>query len=284
MPLPLQSETLFRGRSVSLRDVVCRHGRGGPGEEEWSESPGIGFLSAGVFRRHRRREEVLADPGHAIFFDAGEPYRVSHPVDGGDLTTMLSFSRRAVAQALFRRGRPAAAFPAPTLSVSSAAYALVQRLRRLARNAEGREMEIEESALALLDAAISAARGPAAPTRWGRRSDAVREVLAARMSERVTLDRVAREVGVSPFHLARGFRETMGIPVHRYLNQLRLRVALGRVAGTGGDLLGIALDTGFSSHAHFTDAFRREFGLPPSRFRSAPTRRDLEEMRKKLEA
>ena len=272
----IQSETLFRGRSVTLRHVVCRHGRGGPGEEEWSDEPGIGFPCAGIFRRHSRNQEVLADPGGAVFFHLDEPYRVSHPVDGGDATTVLSFSRAAVEEA--------GGFPAETLPVSSPTFALVQRLRRLAGEAAGRELEIEESGLAVLDAAARAGSGPSAPARWSRRADAVREVLAARLSERVTLGVLAREVAVSPFHLARGFRQAVGVPIHRYLNQLRLRVALARLTGAGGDLLSVALDCGFSSHAHFTDAFRSEFGTPPSRFRPAPSRRELQEMRKKLEA
>jgi AraC-like DNA-binding protein len=272
----IHAQTLFGGGSVALRDVVCRHGRGGPGEEEWSEEPGIGFLSAGVFRRHGHRDEVLADAGQAVFFEVGEPYRVSHPVEGGDVTTMLAFSHAAAAEA--------GPFPAPSRPVSSSTYALVQRLRRLAREPEGREMEIEESALAVLAAAVAAGPGPPAPPSWARRAEAVRELLAARLAERLTLHLVAREVGVSPFHLARGFRAAAGVPIHRYLTLLRLRSALARVTGTGGDLLSVALDAGFSSHAHFTDVFRREFGVPPSRFRPAPTRRELEEMRKKLEA
>ena len=272
----IHAETLFRGRSVTLRHVVCRHGRGGPGEEEWSEEPGIGFPCAGVFRRHARRQEILADAGTAVFFHRDEPYRISHPVDGGDATTVLGFSRRALEEA--------GGFPAEALAVSSPTFALVQRLRRLARDGEGRALEIEESALAVLDAAARAGSGPAPPARWSRRADAVREVLAARLAERVTLDLLTREVAVSPFHLARGFRQAVGLPIHRYLNQLRLRVALARLTGTGGDLLSVALDCGFSSHAHFTDAFRGEFGAPPSRFRPAPSRRELQEMRKKLEA
>ncbi|HEX5042039.1 MAG TPA: AraC family transcriptional regulator [Candidatus Polarisedimenticolaceae bacterium] len=272
----IQAETLFRGRSVTLRQVVCRHGRGGPGEEEWSDEPGIGFPCAGVFRRHLRRQEVLADAGTAVFFRRDEPYRISHPVEGGDATTVLGFSRRAVEEA--------GGFPAESLPVSSPTFALVQRLRRLAQDRAGRELEIEESALAVLDAAARAGSAPSAPPRWSRRADAVREVLAARLGERVTLDLLAREVAVSPFHLARGFRQATGVPIHRYLNRLRLRLALARLSGTGGDLLAVALDCGFSSHAHFTDAFRAEFGAPPSRLRPAPSPRELREMRKKLEA
>jgi len=97
------------------------------------------------------------------------------------------------------------------------------------------------------------------------RTEAVKTYLAARMSERVTLDDVARAVHVSPFHLARIFQQQTGVPVHRYLTQLRLRASLERLAD--GDLTAVALELGFSSHSHFTDAFRREFGHSPSEMR-----------------
>ena len=87
------------------------------------------------------------------------------------------------------------------------------------------------------------------------------------MSERVTLDDVARAVHVSPFHLARIFQQQTGVPVHRYLTQLRLRASLERLADGAGDLTAVALELGFSSHSHFTDAFRREFGHSPSEMR-----------------
>ena len=104
----IHAETLFRGRSVTLRHVVCRHGRGGPGEEEWSDEPGIGFPCAGVFRRHARRHEVLADPGQALFFHRREPYRISHPVDGGDATTVLPIYVYNLSFSFFRFGEGAA--------------------------------------------------------------------------------------------------------------------------------------------------------------------------------
>ena len=76
----------------------------------------------------------------------------------------------------------------------------------------------------------------------------MREVLPrARVS--ATLRPLAGEVAVSPFHLARGFRQAVRLPIHRYLSHLRLRVALARLTGVGGDLLTVALDCGFSSRA-----------------------------------
>ena len=86
----------------------------------------------------------------------------------------------------------------------------------------------------------------------------------------------------SPFHLARVFQQRTGLPVHRYLTKLRLRAALERLADGANDLTALALDLGFSSHSHFTDSFRREFGRAPSEVRQA-TGRALRQMSKNLE-
>jgi AraC-like DNA-binding protein len=48
----------------------------------------------------------------------------------------------------------------------------------------------------------------------------------------------------------------------------RLRDALEMLLDTRESITRVALEHGFASHSHFTDAFRREFGVPPSRVRS----------------
>ena len=50
------------------------------------------------------------------------------------------------------------------------------------------------------------------------------------------------------------------------------------------DLTSIALEAGFCSHAHFTGAFRKEFGFPPSYFQKRGTISLVREMSRKLEA
>ena len=50
------------------------------------------------------------------------------------------------------------------------------------------------------------------------------------------------------------------------------------------DLTSLALDLGFSSHSHFSTAFRRQFGRPPSAMRRALRTRDLDEMSRMLKA
>jgi AraC-like DNA-binding protein len=48
---------------------------------------------------------------------------------------------------------------------------------------------------------------------------------------------------------------------------LRLRLALERLLDPGTDILTLALELGYSSHSHFTSAFRRCYGCQPSVWR-----------------
>ena len=65
--------------------------------------------------------------------------------------------------------------------------------------------------------------------------------------------------------------------LHRTLMRLRLRDGLERLLDSDESLSTIAHEVGFSSHSHFTDAFRAEFGCAPSHARGASARvaRDL---------
>jgi transcriptional regulator GlxA family with amidase domain len=71
------------------------------------------------------------------------------------------------------------------------------------------------------------------------------------------------------FHLCRVFRRHVGMTLHEYRQQLRVRHALETVASGDVDLLQVALELGFSGHSHFTAAFRAAFGAPPSVLRTA---------------
>jgi AraC-like DNA-binding protein len=277
----LTTRELFRSRSVSILEISCRHPKGVAGHEE--ETPGltIAFLRSGVYRRHGRSGCDLVDPNHAVLFGAGEVCRFSHPTDGGDESTAFTFADEA--------GVESSQFPVPVVSAGAASVALVHRLRRICREPAARALEIDECALALLAAAVASARRapmerPRPSDRRRRRVDAARELLASRFGDRLTLDGIAAAIGCSPFHLVREFRAETGLPVHRYLTRLRLRAAIDRVAGGNEDLTSLALDLGFSSHAHLTDTFRREFGVPPSRLRASAPESELELMRKNLEA
>jgi len=312
---------LYDSPLVSLSDYRCRAGCGAPGDEEQPDADQIVLLRYGAFRKHFGRRSVTADVNQAVFFSKKSSYRVSHPADCGDRGTVFVASPRVLNDIVRELDstiddHPERPFPFVTGPCASGVFWRHRELARRLWVLEDSHMEpplalpdplwpdplwpdplwIEVTALQIIADALEAAferQGQASPSRKRRREgteddhadhvEAAKAYLASRMSERVTLGAVAQAVGASPFHLARLFRRRTGAPVHRYLMCLRLRASLERLADGANDLTALALELGFSSHSHFTDSFRREFGRTPSDVRCGASRRRLREMSKNLE-
>ena len=85
-------------------------------------------------------------------------------------------------------------------------------------------------------------------------------------SEYPRIDTVARAIGTGVRTLQRRLAE-VGASYERMLARLRLGTAAHLLASTDATVLDIALDVGYSDHAHFTRAFRRWTGVPPREFR-----------------
>lgn len=98
------------------------------------------------------------------------------------------------------------------------------------------------------------------------------EFVVANAQRQIPLAEIGQAAGVSPFHLAREFKRVTGVTLHQ--TQLRLRVveALHRLDGGQNDLTSLALDLGFSNHAHFTKVFRESVGIPPRVYRDLSTK------------
>ena len=95
-----------------------------------------------------------------------------------------------------------------------------------------------------------------------------KEYLEAELASPIRLHQVGRAVGASPAYLTDLFRRVEGVSLHRYVVQVRLARALVELPHTD-DLSTLALDVGFSSHSHFSAAFRRAYGCSPSVLRQA---------------
>jgi AraC family transcriptional regulator len=103
------------------------------------------------------------------------------------------------------------------------------------------------------------ARGGLSPAARRR----ILELIAARLDARLTVDALACEVGLSPAHFARAFKETMGRAPHQYLLSQRLEQARRLLDLPDARLADVAQRTGFADQAHFTRLFKRTYGLPP---------------------
>jgi AraC family transcriptional regulator len=273
-----------RGAVVSIAEWRCTSHEGAGSVEEWTDAFEVVVPRHGAFEWDMGGERLLADAGSATFLHPAEPYRVRHPLGGGDSGAVFRTTRRALA-ALVARHDPAAAerdvarVPVRQVALDGPAYLLQRLAVRAARGRSPDVLEAEERALVFLEAVIERAfqrrdadgGRPVDRTRRRAREYAVfvGEVVAARYREPLTLGEVARVVGVSPYHLSRLVTSATGVPIYRMVLRRRLREALELVLETREGLSRIALAVGFGSHSHFTDAFRREFGLSPQALRRA---------------
>ncbi len=93
----------------------------------------------------------------------------------------------------------------------------------------------------------------------------VRERLETLPSENVSLESLAREAGLSPFHLCRVFHEEIGLSPHAYQTLLRVRLAKILLAEKVS-ISQVAVEVGFYDQAHLTRHFKRIFGVTPGRY------------------
>jgi len=235
------------------------------------------FVRRGAFQVESARGRALADAQSMLLFHRGEQFRVTHPANCGDHCLIVGFDESLLAD-LFSRtpllddGRPEAPFAALHVACPPGLHAAALRLAKRLVAQGGDPLLAAEELAPLVARALETA--PVAESASRRESaeasdlaEAVRLALARRLGDRLPLAELAAPLGVSPYHLARVFRRQTGTSIHQYRLELRLREAFGRLLAGERDLTGLALDLGFADHAHFTNAFRRRFGLPPSRAR-----------------
>jgi AraC-like DNA-binding protein len=235
------------------------------------------FPYRGVYVRYLGRDQAVAEANQVLFFNAEEGYRVSHPVPGGDasLTVVLNESllREISPRALLCDGA-GLAFRQQRLRIDPRAQVLVALLRHSLREKIAESLEAESLALTLVARALGPRTTHVAGATVGRQRlvDRIKLVLASDLARRWTLAEIASEVRGSPVYLTQLFQQVEGVPLYRY--HLRLRLARGLdLLGQYDDLTVLSLDLGFSSHSHFSAAFREAYGRSPSEFRQSALNR-----------
>ena len=108
-----------------------------------------------------------------------------------------------------------------------------------------------------------------------RRLVRARELLQQIGDSAPTIEDLAREVGISPFHFIRQFEAVFGVTPHQYRTQARLDRARELLAAGRLTVSAVCVDVGFSSLGSFSALFTRRFGETPSAYRRRVQRSDL---------
>jgi AraC family transcriptional regulator len=238
---------------------------------------GVADIGAGRFRTTGRRgESMVLPPGVGTRFDI----RAAHTV----LILGVPYARLSALDAELRlppdgdfgalhRGSfedPLMAGIVDRIWDESAEASAVGRLFL-----EGALLALVALVLRRADSAAEAPRGGGLAPWQVRRSI---DRLAAAIQAEVSLRDLAADVGLSPFHFARAFRRSTGLPPHRYHVRLRMERAQTLLETTELGVTAVALAVGYSTGQAFARAFLRETGTTPSAWRA--TRRSAEDRRR----
>ena len=244
-----------------------------------SENHEIVFPRTGVWICHDGSQPFVADASIATVYNRGQHYTRMPLCQDGDRSDYFAMSPALaleMADDTIPVGErdPDHPFDTEFLPVPPRVYAMQRRvLGLIERGAES--SQIEELALTVIAAMFRNQRGPRRTATGARARAAHRDLammaraaLAQRLFEPLDLTTMAATLGVSPWHLCRVFKEQTGSTIHGYRRDLRLRTALEHLEPAAGGISMLAHQLGFSSHSHFTAAFRGRFGFTPAEGRT----------------
>jgi len=234
----------------------------------------------GLFVWHVADDAVVGDANQVLFVSGGESYFLSQPVASVYAELIITPDLELLAELTHAGGSLTVhpLFRRRSRRVDLGLQHLRTRFLHHLICGEWNGMVAEEWVITLLRSALTADAESCEPTGPTRRLvGRTKQFLEAHLAGPIRLIDVARGVGASPAYLTDLFRRVEGVPLHGYLTQLRLGRALVELPNAS-DLTTLALALGFSSHSHFTAAFRRGFGCTPSQFRES-TRRTLNQGR-----
>ena len=84
-----------------------------------------------------------------------------------------------------------------------------------------------------------------------------------------TISQLARMVSISESKLKKDFKMIYGVPVYEYFQKVRMQAAKDKLLSGGHSVKEVAMELGYSNLSNFTIAFKKEFGLLPSKLLTA---------------
>lgn len=280
----LKFRTLYKSGLVNITNYFCNSRCEVSKNEEVCPENYIVLLRGGTFDKCFGRKSFNANVNQAVFFAKDSTYRIDHPADCGDCGTVFSLSEEVLRE-IINKFNPAYAetpqphFPFVTATLDSINFSRNVALIRQIEDGTFPSQPFETEILAfeiitnILKQSFeqhnkaSNVRKTETASLHKEMTESAKHYFAKNLSENITLEKVTRFVNSSPYNFVRIFQSQTGITPYQYLKQLRLREAFERLSSGEDDITSMALELGFSSHSHFTSAFRNKFGATPSEIR-----------------
>ena len=102
-------------------------------------------------------------------------------------------------------------------------------------------------------------------------SRALLHLILAHVLPELSLEHIAKELGVSKYHLSHVFSARLHTSFREYVNALRLDCARDLLAATELSMLEVSMESGFDSLRTFNRVFQERFRQTPSQYRKSRT-------------
>ncbi len=120
--------------------------------------------------------------------------------------------------------------------------------------------------LVRLDQGVSVKEAPVRGGLAAWQEKVVTSYIEEHLSETIPLAKLAELVRLSPYYFCRAFKQSFGLPPHRYHNSRRIEHAKALLAKAFPSVTDIGLAVGFCETSSFTSAFRKATGLTPTAY------------------
>ncbi len=92
----INSHLLLATDTVAVWDVLCSGTCRHKSDEECFTRTHLVFPYRGVYVHHTGQAETVAEANQVVFFNESEPYRISHPVEGGDASLSIGIDEQTL--------------------------------------------------------------------------------------------------------------------------------------------------------------------------------------------
>lgn len=281
-PLTYSTE-LFKGKHVRFGHFQLHTDHPDFATAGRINKPTIVFPRTPTFIQQAHRPKFLSEPNFVNIYDGTREYHREVFDLRGDVCDWFEFSPEIFAQALASHVDTFKwddiEIDIDHLRCAPQTYWQQRSLINHMFNHSAVDGAVEESAFALLAEVMSFGLGcypdsvkkPKTRMLYQEICDRVQQLLLDNVSDLVSLEDIADNLGISLFHMCRVFKQTMGVTIHQYRMHLRLKYSLDALL-IESDITKVALDLGFASHSHFTTTFHHCFGQTPREYRASAAR------------
>jgi len=280
--MSMSSLLLASGRGWRVDDLRCTSGPRDRPFEEHHDGMCIAIVTSGTFTYRTTRGTAVLAPGAALLGNHGHCFECGHEHGVGDRCLSFRFSPEFVESVVSELpGARQLAFTLPNLPPLPELIPIVADATAARDGIDTAPFEdLALSLVAKVGVVLTRMSSSARAKEFARHpshrdqrrvTEALRRI-EAHCDQPLSLQALAAEVAMSPYHFLRTFRAIAGMAPHQFMLHLRLQRAAVRLRCSGDPISTIALEAGFSDLSTFNRRFRRLLGASPGAFRASRSR------------